>query len=73
LKISWKGHWYKSVEETEGITLEQLLRFLYNQVWNAGKSGYVVASILLMQKGTISKEIILNKIDLLCTVFYLMS
>lgn len=44
------------------------MRFLYNPVWNVGKSGYVVEIILLMQEGTISKEIILNKIYLLCTV-----
>jgi hypothetical protein len=42
------------------------MRFLYNQVWNVGKSGYVVAIILLMQEGTISKEIIHNKIYQLC-------
>jgi len=49
------------------------MRFLYNQVWNVGKSGCVVAVILLMQEGTISKEIILNEIYLLCVVFYLIS
>jgi len=49
------------------------MRFLYNQVWNVGKSGCVVAVTLLMQEKTISKEIILNKIYLLCTAFYLIS
>jgi hypothetical protein len=49
------------------------MRFLYNQVWNVAKSEYVVAVILLMQEGIISKEIILNKLYLLCTVFYLIS
>jgi len=49
------------------------MRFIYNQVWNVGKSGFVVAVILLMQEGAISKEIILNNIYLLCSVFYLIS